>query len=196
MSSHDAALKTYEVLAALHALPDKAALTTAEAALFLRLSPKTLERMRLDGSGPTYTQGGIRGARGGNQKCLYLKIDLLTWQQANQVSNSMEAAVRRGHAFRTVFDLIAETPFYVNASGVVAGAAEEVSLSMVIGRLGVDTWDLVWLPVVEAAGREWANLSAHQELSKAVLSALAASKEKITAALEATSIATAIRDGQ
>ena len=117
MSSHDAALKTYEVLAALHALPDKAALTTAEAALFLRLSPKTLERMRLDGSGPTYTQGGIRGARGGNQKCLYLKIDLLTWQQANQVSNSMEAAVRRGHAFKTVFDLIAEAPFYVRHLG-------------------------------------------------------------------------------
>lgn len=162
MSSHDAALKTYEVLAALHALPDKAALTTAEAALFLRLSPKTLERMRLDGSGPTYTQGGIRGARGGNQKCLYLKIDLLTWQQANQVSNSMEAAVRRGHAFRTVFDLIAEAPFYVNASGMVAG-------------------------------REWADLSAHQELSKAALSALAASRQKITAALEATSIASVIR---
>ncbi|WP_116135952.1 hypothetical protein [Trinickia diaoshuihuensis] len=42
----DAALKTYEILAAVHMLPDQAALTTTEAALFLRLSPKSLERMR------------------------------------------------------------------------------------------------------------------------------------------------------
>lgn len=193
MSPLDATLKTYEVLAALHALPDKAALTTAEAALFLRLSPKTLERMRLDGSGPTYIQGGPKGARGGNQKCLYLKNDLLAWQQANQVSNTMEAAVRRGHAFETVFDLVAEEPFYIDASGRVAGAAKEVSLGEAIERLGIDTWDLVWIPVAEAAGREWTDLSAHQELSKAVLSALAVSRQKVTAALEATGIASVIR---
>ncbi|WP_321868074.1 helix-turn-helix domain-containing protein [Paraburkholderia tropica] len=192
MASLDAALKTYEVLAALHALPDQAALTTAEAALFLRLSPKTMERMRLDGSGPPYVQAGVKGARGGNQKCLYVKAALLAWQQANQVSSAMEAAVRKGQAFRTIFDLIGEAPFYLDSVGRVAGMAEDFPLVEVIERLGSDEWDLVWLPVVEAAGREWENLASHQILVREVRSALAATREKISAALEATSIGSAV----
>lgn len=192
MPSLDAALKTYEVLTALHALPDQAALTTAEAALFLRLSPKTMERMRLDGSGPSYVQAGLRRARGGNQKCLYLKADLLAWQQANQVSNAMEAAVRKGQAFRTLHDLVAEAPFYLDANGRVAGAAEGVSLGAVIDRLGLDAWGLVWLPVIDGVGREWTDLAAHQEYSQGVTSVLVATKQRISVALEATSICSGI----
>ncbi len=192
MTSLDSALKTYEVLTALHALPDQAALTTAEAALFLRLSPKTMERMRLDGSGPPYVQAGVNGARGGNQKCVYLKADLLGWQQANQVSNAMEAAVKRGQAFRTMFDLVAEAPFYLDAVGRVAGAAEEAPLRVTIDRLGSSAWMLVWLPVVEAAGREWTDLAAHQDLARELQSILAAAGQKIAAALEATNIGSAV----
>ncbi|MCM2538729.1 MULTISPECIES: helix-turn-helix domain-containing protein [Burkholderia] len=192
MASLDAALKTYEVLTALHALPDQAALTTAEAALFLRLSPKSLERMRADGSGPPYLQAGARGARGGNQKCLYLKSSLLAWQLANQISNAMEAAVRKGQAFKTIFDLVADAPFYLDANGRVAGAAEDISLSVIIERLGSDVWSLLWLPVVEAAGQEWADLAAHQDLAREIQSILAVAEQKISAALEASGIGSAV----
>lgn len=192
MVSLDAALKTYEVLAALHALPDQAALTTAEAALFLRLSPKTMERMRLDGSGPSYVQAGVRGARGGNQKCLYVKAALLAWQQANQVSSAMEAAVRKGQAFRTILDLVDEAPFYFDSVGRVAGMAEDIPLVEAIERLGSDEWELVWLPVIEAAGREWEDLTSHQIFARELRCALAATEQKISAALDATSIGSAI----
>ncbi|MCS6471786.1 helix-turn-helix domain-containing protein [Burkholderia thailandensis] len=186
--SLDAALNTYEVLSALHALPDQASLTTAEAALFLRLSPKTMERMRLDGSGPTYIQGGAAGVRGGNQKCFYLKEDLLAWQRANQVSNAMQAAVRRGCAFKTIFDLVAEEPFYLDVAGRVLGQAGDASLSVAIERLGSSSLDVVWLPVIDVAGRQWVHLSLHQEFSDGVLNALNMAYQKIASALEATDI--------
>jgi hypothetical protein len=188
MGSPESALKTYEVLTALHALPDRAALTTKEAALFLRLSPKTLERMRLDSSGPQYVQAGGKSSAGANQKCAYLKSALLAWQQANQVSSAMEAAVRKGQAFRTVFDLVDEAPFYLNAEGRIAGAAEDTELGLVIDRLSSDRWDLLWLPVIEAAGREWLDLSTHQAFATELLSVLDISRQRIVAALEATSI--------
>ncbi|MGS1020577.1 helix-turn-helix domain-containing protein [Burkholderia glumae] len=188
MPSLDAALKTYDILTALHALPDKAALTTGEAALFLRFSPKTLERMRLDGSGPPYIQAGSKGARGGNQKCVYLKANLLAWQQANQVSDAMEAAVRRGHAFITIHDLVAEAPCYLDTGGRVVGVADHIPLRLVIERLGSDELELVWLSLIDAAGREWADLPAHQDFSREVVSVLAAAMQQIDAALEATAI--------
>jgi hypothetical protein len=191
MPSIDAGLKSYEILAALHTLPDQAALTTTEAALVLRLSPKSLEQMRLDGSGPQYVQAGARGARGGNQKCLYLKSSLLAWQQVNQISSAMQAAVRKGQAFKTIFDLGADAPFYLDANGPVAGAAEDTSLSVVIERLGSDVWSLLRLPVIEAAGREWADLAAHQNRTRELQSVLVMAERKIAAALEASGIGSA-----
>lgn len=80
----------------LHRLPDTALLTTELAAAFLSLSVTSLERMRVKGSGPAYSQGGAHGARGTNQKCLYKKADLLAWHEANKVTSSMMAAVRKG----------------------------------------------------------------------------------------------------
>lgn len=191
----DSALKTFETLAALHALPDKAALTTAEAALFLRLSPKTMERMRLDGSGPRYVQAGTVGSRGGNQKCVYLKESLLAWQQVNQVSNAMEAAVRRGKAFKTLADLVVEAPFYTVSTGRIAGTAEDTSLDAVIERLGSEDWELIWLPVVDAASVEWSAVTAHEEFLREILAVLATQKQKISVAFEATSLAAEMRRG-
>lgn len=80
----------------LHRLPDTALLTTELAAAFLSSSVTSLERMRVKGSGPAYSQGGACGARGTNQKCLYKKADLLAWHDANKVTSSMMAAVRKG----------------------------------------------------------------------------------------------------
>ncbi|HDR9028353.1 TPA: hypothetical protein QDB14_002547 [Burkholderia vietnamiensis] len=191
MRTANAALRTYETLTALHALPDRAALTTAEAALFLRLSPKTMERMRLDGSGPRYIQAGARGARGGNQKCLYLKADLLAWQLDHQVSTAMEAAIRKGQALKTLYDLVAEAPFYLDVSERIIGSAEDTPLNVVLLRLG--SLDVVWLPVAEAAGREWVDPAAHQSLARDVKSVLSMEEQRLTAALNATSIGVEIR---
>jgi hypothetical protein len=62
------ALGVLAVLDALYRLPDEVALTTDEAAIFLRMSRSTLERLRRSDDGPVYTQGGAVGARGINRK--------------------------------------------------------------------------------------------------------------------------------
>jgi hypothetical protein len=50
-------------------------LTTAEAAHFLRLSPRTLEDMRLNGTGPRYNKLGP----GKRARVVYQEADLLVW---------------------------------------------------------------------------------------------------------------------
>ncbi|MCQ0030993.1 hypothetical protein NAL89_02150 [Burkholderia glumae] len=119
---------------------------------------------------------------------MYLKADLLAWQQANQVSSAMEAAARRGQAFRTIFDIVAEAPFYLDRSGHIHGRAEDLGLNVVIDRLGLEEWSLVWLPVVEAVGREWSNQAAHQDLAREIGEVLAATGQGIAAAVDASSI--------
>ncbi len=89
-------LAKLEIVDRLHRLPDTALLTTEMAAVFLCASVATMERMRVKGSGPAYAQGGERGARGVNQKCIYMKSDLLAWHAANKVTSSMKAAIRKG----------------------------------------------------------------------------------------------------
>lgn len=104
-------LANLDVLERLHRLPDEVALTTSEAAIFLRSSVSALESMRAKGTGPAYIQGGGRGAVGSNQKCLYEKADLLAWMRANKVSSTVEAAVRKGQLFMSVADLAREKAF-------------------------------------------------------------------------------------
>jgi len=53
---------------------DREFLTTAQAADFLQLSPKTLEGYRLKGGGPKYLRLGHRTVR-------YCKEDLRAWAQ-------------------------------------------------------------------------------------------------------------------
>lgn len=85
-----------DVLDKLHRLPETTLLTTELAAIFLCASVTSMERMRAKGTGPAYSQDCSKGARGTNQKCLYMKSDLLRWHERNKVSSSMEAAVRKG----------------------------------------------------------------------------------------------------
>jgi len=54
-------------------------LTTVEAAAFLRLSPRTLERMRVEGNGPPYFKAGP----GKRARVLYRQADLITWLTDN-----------------------------------------------------------------------------------------------------------------
>lgn len=89
-------LDKLDVLDRLHRLPETALLTTDFAASFLSTSVSSMERMRVNGSGPDYSQSGARGTRGTNQKCLYMISDLLAWHERNKVQNTMQAAVRKG----------------------------------------------------------------------------------------------------
>ncbi len=98
MSSPTNNISDFDLLDRLHRLPDTCFLTTSEAAVFLRSSVTSLERMRRDGTGPLYIQAGGKGAFGTNQKCLYEVSDLLAWQRKNKVASSMQAAVRKGQA--------------------------------------------------------------------------------------------------
>lgn len=52
-----------------------AMLTTVEAAAYLRLSPRTLERFRVEGTGPPFRKAG----GGKRARVLYLPADLDAW---------------------------------------------------------------------------------------------------------------------
>ena len=59
-------------------------LTSAEAAEFLRISHRTLERFRVEGTGPKFMKAGRR--------VLYREQDLLGWLETRTFSSTAEAA--------------------------------------------------------------------------------------------------------
>lgn len=61
-------------------------LTSVEAAEYLRLSPRTLEGMRVDGTGPRYFKVGP----GKRSKVVYRVTDLETWLQRFQFGSTSE----------------------------------------------------------------------------------------------------------
>ncbi len=61
-------------------------LITREAAAILRLSPKTLERMRVDGSGPTFLKAGP----GLRSRVLYRRSDLVEWLEGFAYGSTSE----------------------------------------------------------------------------------------------------------
>lgn len=192
VSSSNFRLADLEILERLGRLPVGVALTTDEAAVFLRLSRTTLERMRRLGTGPQYVQGGGVGARGTNQKCSYLKGDLIAWQQANRVSNSMAAAVRRGQSYmpfvdptpkRSYFDLVTHRAFYVDKNGLVAGSMDDTLLETVLARLG--RWRIVWLNPVAAVDLNWGDAAAFNEYGREIELSLSLALKSVTKALKA-----------
>ncbi|CAH0228633.1 hypothetical protein SRABI118_02409 [Massilia sp. Bi118] len=184
-------LADLDALARLHALPDAVALTTSEAAIFLRSSVSALESMRAKGTGPAYIQGGGRGSVGSNQKCLYEKADLLAWMRANKVSSTVEAAVRKGQLFMSVADLAREEAFWVDAHGQVVGMVEAALVGTVVERLGM--YEIAWLPVADAAARTWSDLASHRTLAGAVSNVLRSELLRAEAGVEASEIASEAR---
>jgi hypothetical protein len=180
-------LATLDVLERLHRLPDQVALTTSEAAIFLRSSVSALESMRAKGSGPAYIQGGGRGAAGSNQKCLYEKADLLAWMRANKVSSTVEAAVRKGQLFSSIADLARVEAFWVDVHGRIVGMVEEAPVGTVIERLG--QYEIRWLPVAEAAAQTWSDLASHRSFADAVSNVLRREIGRGDAAVESTQLA-------
>jgi hypothetical protein len=162
-----------------HLLPDSVPLTSSEAALFLRISVSTLERMRRNGSGPAYSQSGEVGAKGSNQKCVYLKADLQEYLQARRVNSSMEAAVRKGQMgripaprpmFHKLEDLGIKRAFHLNAKGKLDADVESLPVDTVIDRIG--GWNIVWMNAVEAASAEWTWPSKKRDFAQEVMPVL------------------------
>lgn len=179
-------ISSLEALELISRLPDDVPLTTEEAAVFLRLSVTTLERMRADGTGPVYSQGGAKGAGGTNQKCLYLKADLKVWLAANRVSSSMEAAVRKGQMFRTLGDVQREVAVWIGADGLVAGLVEDTEVDVFFGRLGNPLWGVEWVSAMEAAMRPWSDIAAHKEFAGNVSECLRGLVDAVSAAVDAS----------
>jgi hypothetical protein len=180
-------LHRLDVLARLHCLPDSAALTTSEAAVFLRSSVSALEAMRAKGTGPTYIQGGGKGAAGSNQKCLYEKADLLAWQRANKVRSTVEAAVRKGQLFVSIQDLARLEPFWVDKRSQVVGMIEAEAVAIVLTRLGF--YDIEWLPVADALARSWNDIGSHRAIGAQASNLLRQQLHRIEAGLVASEIA-------
>jgi hypothetical protein len=80
----------HDALAQLNALPNNASLTASEAALFLRSSVTTLERMRKSGIGPAWTANA--GAKG-SSSVAYVKQALIVWMAANKAGGPVPVAV-------------------------------------------------------------------------------------------------------
>ena len=65
-------------------------LTTVECADMLRLSPRTLERMRVQGAGPRYVKAGP----GMRAKVLYRLSDITAWTNARCFGSTSEDVAR------------------------------------------------------------------------------------------------------
>ena len=61
-------------------------LTTSEAAKIVRLSPRTLERLRVSGEGPRY----IKAGPGKRAKVLYRETDLAAWLEQFSYGSTSE----------------------------------------------------------------------------------------------------------
>lgn len=179
-------ISSLDALTLLHALPQTVALTTSEAAIFLRISVTTLERLRKAGGGPQYIQGGSLGAKGTNQSCTYLVADLFAWQKANTVQSSMAAAVKKGQTFATIFDIAEPEAYYLSVSGSVESMVDENTLATVLERVGI--WGIVWMNAVEAASRPWTHFSKHKKFAAGVQSVLANAVAGVYAGLESTEL--------
>ncbi len=180
------AMAAFDVMTILLNLPNNAQLTTSEAALFLRKSVTTLERWRVSGEGPDYIQSGKAGAKGSNQSVLYEKADLIAWTQANKVSNTMQAAVRKGQAFTSIMELAHEEAFYVDQDGNIESLAENNPLDTVMERIG--GWNLAWMTPVDAASGRWNDLSAHKEFASSVEQVLSNAIKSVKGGVESSDI--------
>lgn len=177
-------------------LPDDVLLTTAEAAVFLRCSVRTLERLRQPGEdGPDYVQPGGAGAMGRNQKCLYRKSDLKAWIQRMIVKDSTAAAVRKGQLFRTLADLAEERPYWRNEAGLIAGSVWETSVDVFFARLLSPLWQVEWLPASDACMLPWTGFIAKRAHAGSVERVLSDVLGGIRGALERDEMESAALEG-
>lgn len=173
---------------AIQAWPDEMPLKPKEAAVFMRSSESSLQRMRQNGTGPDYFQGGVRrsgdqpAAVGTNQHILYWRADIRAWWEAGKVSSSMMAAIKKGQARRSVFDLNLEEAFYTDADGSIESSVEDQTLQTIVDRLG--KWEIIWITPLEAATRPWLQIDLHKAFVEQIKSAMLDFQGKMDAGLE------------
>jgi hypothetical protein len=187
-----AKISELEILSLLLMLPDDAALTTAEAAVVLRTSPRTMERWRSTGEGPPYIQSGAPGAAGSNQRITYLKGDLRAWQERNKVASNIEAAVRKGLLFSTLADLAEERPFWRTPNGRIGGPVEDTSVEIFLARLG--KWEIEWLAADDAASETWESLLSQRAFAVAVTDVLRNQMGKIESGMDRSELEHAVAE--
>lgn len=167
-----------------NAYADNRLLSTAEAAVFLDVSPATLERWSSDKKHlETERLGeGLTAPR------MYRKSDLLAYQRDFGFPvGALPLKHRKIRRFTTIADLAEQLPYYIDELGCVAGLVGRQPLGVVIDRLGA--WEFVWLNAIEAVSRAWTTLEEHRNFSTEVSEVLAHSQQSIPAGLEATGIA-------
>ena len=180
-------------------LPDDVPLTVEEAAIFLRMSPSTLNKMRMPNhptGGPVYSQGGKKGAGGANQKVLYMKGDLVAWLRDNRVSDTLAAAVRKGQMFATLADVAEERPFWLDEEGRVAGSVWETSVDVFFARLLSPLWQVEWLPASDACMLPWSGVIAKRALAGEVERVLSDALGGIRGSLERDEMGAAALEGK
>jgi hypothetical protein len=177
-----------EAAARLHLMPDSMRFSTKEAAVFLRLSVRTLEDLRRSGDGPAYEQ--LPG--GSNRPCFYEKAELLAWTGKNKVNSITDNAIRNGLLF-SVASLVEEAAFWVTPSGLIMGAVEN-TLAADVPRLMLEC-DIEWLPSIEAAGsRDWIGSEPHEEFANDVQAKLSHAAAGVRAGVGRTALAETLSD--
>lgn len=174
-------LDVFDVIDRIARLSDDVALTTEEAALFIRKSVTSIERMRTNGSGPAYIQGGGKSARGTNQKITYRLGALRAWRIENEVSSSMEAAVHRGMAFCSIWDAKIRVPFWSLGGKICGRVLDDTPDEYLYHR---EHLKIIWISSAKAVFRSWAVPEKHRMLVDAYKSALASESGKLQAVLE------------
>lgn len=187
-------------------LAEDIALTPKQFAALMGYSERTLQDMRVAGTGPDYTQGGIPSTPlpkkkrankaagsepapaqpGTNQHVKYRLGDIRAWCERTKVSTVREAAIAKGQLFRTIGDLAERAAFYVDERGYVSGLVERGSFE---NFLDAEDGDIEFMPVHEGASRTWTDLGAHRRLAEEVRGALSQAQARLDTALEATDIA-------
>ncbi|MBY4869045.1 hypothetical protein K6W76_21440 [Burkholderia anthina] len=144
--------------------PDEQSVSEAVAALYLCRSPRTLERMRSQGTGPDYTQDKQADGpkhTGRRPAVTYTMKDLRAWRESHKVNNPREAAQRDRMAlrFETLEDLLEEQPWFAKVgSDELVGHVRAGPEELLEARLGDRALEVVWLPMPDAMTRTWRNL--------------------------------------
>ena len=181
-------LSQLDAAARLHMLPDSMVLSSKEAAVFLRLSLRTLEDLRRSGEGPSYAQA----PGGSNRPCLYQKGDLLAWIGNNKLGSVAENAVRNGIVF-ALTSLVEESAFWVTESGLIVGAVESTPIADVPRLLA--ECQVEWLPAIEVAcSRDWIAADAHEEFAGHVQAKLSNAGASVRAGVERTVLREVLAD--
>ena len=103
-------------------------MTTEETALYVRLSPRTLERYRVTGQGPTYLKNGRR--------VLYRQADLDQWLENNRRRST--SGPRTGAKAEVEEDgATVEEPDPASPVGPRFGAAEQLNAAVAARPAGV-----------------------------------------------------------